>query len=235
MDNWIIGVEYVATLALGSRPMQGFARLRAKREVESRTTYSRECEKVWGNEPSHPKGVPLWELESRWTPKSLEGNFRGQNSMAWGVLYINKKLLECKYLKWARIAHLDIWNTSYGQKKGRESKEGGLPTTKSRESTRFPCMQMVCDIPLESLTRDTTLLQTSSQSNVFTKSYGPPKSRKSQLWRFWDSHLGVPGQNVIWMWAPWRGAEYTIREKVVASAKSGAWWVLCVHVAHGSS
>jgi hypothetical protein len=24
-------------------------------------------------------------------------------------------------LKWARIAHLDIWNTSYGQKKGRES------------------------------------------------------------------------------------------------------------------
>jgi len=121
MDNWIIGVEYVATLALGSRPMQGFARLRAKREVESRTTYSRECEKVWGNEPSHPKGVPLWELESRWTPKSLEGNFRGQNSMAWGVLYINKKLLECKYLKWARIAHLDIWNTSYGQKKGRES------------------------------------------------------------------------------------------------------------------
>jgi hypothetical protein len=31
------------------------------------------------------------------------------------------KLLERRCLKWAYIAHLDIWNTSYGQKKGRES------------------------------------------------------------------------------------------------------------------
>jgi len=34
--------------------------------------------------------------------------------------YINGKLLERRYLKWARIAHLNIWNTSYGQKKGWE-------------------------------------------------------------------------------------------------------------------
>jgi hypothetical protein len=41
--------------------------------------------------------------------------------MACGVLYIIEKLLERRCLKWARIAHLDIRNTSYGQKKGRES------------------------------------------------------------------------------------------------------------------
>jgi hypothetical protein len=41
--------------------------------------------------------------------------------MAWGVFYINGKLLEPRYLKWACIGHLDIWNTSYGQKKGQES------------------------------------------------------------------------------------------------------------------
>jgi hypothetical protein len=41
--------------------------------------------------------------------------------MACGVPYIIEKLLECRCLKWARIAHLDIWNTSYSQKKGRES------------------------------------------------------------------------------------------------------------------
>jgi len=29
--------------------------------------------------------------------------------------------LKRRCLKWARIAHLDIWNTSYDQKKGRES------------------------------------------------------------------------------------------------------------------
>jgi hypothetical protein len=39
----------VATLALGSWPRQGFARLWAKREA-------REWRKVWGNEPSHSQG-----------------------------------------------------------------------------------------------------------------------------------------------------------------------------------
>jgi hypothetical protein len=41
--------------------------------------------------------------------------------MARGVLYIIEKLLERRCLKWARLAHLNISNTSYGQKKGRES------------------------------------------------------------------------------------------------------------------
>jgi hypothetical protein len=47
------------------------------------------------------------------------------------------------------------------------------------------------------LTRATTLLQTSSQSEICTQSYGPSKSQKSQLWEFQDSRLGVPGQNDI--------------------------------------
>ncbi len=68
-----------------------------------------------------PRQLPLWEMESRWTPEMSENNCRGQNSMAHGVLYNIGKLLERKCPKWARIAHLDIWNTSYGQKKGRES------------------------------------------------------------------------------------------------------------------
>jgi len=41
--------------------------------------------------------------------------------MSCGVFYIIRKLLKCRYLKWALIAHLDIWNTSYGQKKDQES------------------------------------------------------------------------------------------------------------------
>ncbi len=37
------------------------------------------------------------------------------------AFFISLEILERKCLKWARIAHLDIWNTSYGQKKGQES------------------------------------------------------------------------------------------------------------------
>jgi hypothetical protein len=40
--------------------------------------------------------------------------------MACDFFYIIGNLLELRSLKWARIAHLDIWNTSYGQKKGQK-------------------------------------------------------------------------------------------------------------------
>jgi len=64
------------------------------------------------------------------------------------------------------------------------------------------------------------------------KIMGPqsPKLREFQLWEFWDFHLGVPRQNVIWTWASWRGTKYIIRGKAVASPKSGPWWVLWFRV-----
>jgi len=41
--------------------------------------------------------------------------------MDWKVIYIIGNLLKLRCLKWVRITHLNIWNTSYDQKKGRES------------------------------------------------------------------------------------------------------------------
>ncbi len=57
-----------------------------------------------------------------------------------------------------------------------------------------------------------------------------PKSWKSQLWEFQDSHLGVLGQNAIWMWDSWKSTKYTIRGKVVASPKFELWWILWIQV-----
>jgi hypothetical protein len=56
------------------------------------------------------------------------------------------------------------------------------------------------------LTKDTTLLQTS-----FQLGYGPPKLQESQLWEFQDSHLGVLGQNGIWVLVLWPGTKYIIK------------------------
>jgi hypothetical protein len=61
------------------------------------------------------------DLESSGTPKNSELDFRGQNTLHWGVLYINKKVSKCRCPKWPRTSHLDICSPSYGQKKGRES------------------------------------------------------------------------------------------------------------------
>jgi hypothetical protein len=79
-------------------------------------------QRVWGNEPSHSQvnsNVGSWN--PKWTPEFLECDFKGHNPLPWRNLYIIGKLLKCKCLKWARITHLDIWNTSYGQMKGWES------------------------------------------------------------------------------------------------------------------
>ncbi len=80
------------------------------------------------------------------------------------------------------------------------------------------------------LTRATTFLWTSLQLKVCTQSYGPPKLRESQFCEFRDSHLGVPGQNDIWVLVLWWGIKYTIWGKVVASPKSKPCWVLWVRV-----
>jgi hypothetical protein len=115
--------RFVATLPLGSWPKQGLV------------TKARACEglgQVWRpwftflapgsvGECEEWSEFLIWELESWWISKSLENNCRGQNPLDWFFFYIIGKLLERKYLKWARMTHLDTLNTSYGQKKGRES------------------------------------------------------------------------------------------------------------------
>jgi len=68
-----------------------------------------------------PRELSLWELESRWTLKSLKNDCRGQNPLDWRVPYIIENLLERRCLKWAHMTHLDTSNTSYGQKKGWDS------------------------------------------------------------------------------------------------------------------
>jgi hypothetical protein len=70
---------------------------------------------------SQPRqGVGRWRAKKK-TPEFLERNFRGQNSLLQGILYIIGKILKRRCLKWSYITHLDIFNTSYGQKNGRES------------------------------------------------------------------------------------------------------------------
>ncbi len=74
-------------------------------------------------------------------------------------------------------------------------------------------------------TRTTTLLQTSPQSKVYTKRYGPPKSQESQLGNFQIPNLGVLGQNDIWVTAPWPCTMNIIR---------GRWWFPS-NMGHGES
>jgi hypothetical protein len=90
----------------------------AKRKPGSHISCSHECKKVWGSEPSHSQvNSPFVSWSPKWIPRSSEHDCKGQNPLVWRFFYIIGKLLKLRCLKWARFTHLDIWNTSYGQKK----------------------------------------------------------------------------------------------------------------------
>jgi len=61
------------------------------------------------------------KMESSETPKNSEDDLKDQISLPWCIIYFNGKVLKRRCPKWPRIAHLDIFSPSYGQKKGRES------------------------------------------------------------------------------------------------------------------
>ncbi len=104
-----------------------------------------------------------------------------------------------------------------------------LPTTKIWESPRFPCVQVACNISLKSPRRGLQLCFRLHLNQTFThKVMGPQSCGSPNFGNY--SHLGVPGQNDIWVLVLWLGKKYTVRGKVVISPKSRPWWVLWIHV-----
>jgi hypothetical protein len=72
----------VTTLALGSWPKQGLARVGNKREAqEAHLILLKVQESVREWILTLPRQLPLGELESRWTPKFSRSNCRGQNPL----------------------------------------------------------------------------------------------------------------------------------------------------------
>ncbi len=112
----------VATLTLGSWPKQRLAKVWAKSEAwESHFMLMGVWESVKEWTSTLPSELPLWELESWWTPESSKSDCRGKNPLEWIVTYIIENFLERRCLKWSTTTHLGTQNTSYGQKKGHES------------------------------------------------------------------------------------------------------------------
>jgi len=122
-----------------------------------------------------------------------------------------------------------IW-TSTAQVMGKrrvESQTGSLtPDHKKSGIDPIPmCAGGVRHTVGKLLRRATSLLQTSSQSEVWAGSYEFPKSRESKSGQFRDSSLEVPGIKAIWMRVLRSNVENTIWGKVVASPESGPWWI----------
>ncbi len=99
----------------------------------------KECE-----DDTHTSEMGTWE--SSGTPENSEFDFRGQNTLPWGVLYAVGKVLKHRCRKWPCMSHSDIFSTSYVEKKGWESNW--------QFDSRPRCVQVECDKPLRSSQRE---------------------------------------------------------------------------------
>jgi hypothetical protein len=166
----------------------------SQREAGSHVACFRECKRVWGNRPSHSQG------NSHFGSWSLGGLLNFQSAITRvkthrieEFLYIIGKLLKHKCLKWARMTHLDIWNTSYGQKKGRESnwQFDSQPLNVGNRPDFLACRwRVTCNWKAlnEGYNFDLDLI---SIGGLHTKLWGPKVARIPTLA---ISHLGVSGQ-----------------------------------------
>jgi hypothetical protein len=127
---------------------------------------------------------------------------------------------------------LDIWNTSYGQKKGWESNcQFDSQSLKVRNRPDFLVCRHHVTYGWKALNEGYNFASDLVAIRGLHAKKWAPKVVKVPSVGFSGLPLGTkPGQNAIWMWPLWRGIEYTIRGKVVASPKFGSWWVLWVRV-----
>ncbi len=88
-------------------------------KIEAKTTFI--ATPLWGKCEDETRTPKSGNLESSGTPKTSKFDCRGQKTLHCSVLYIIGKILKCRCRKWVRMSHLDIFSTSYGKKKGRES------------------------------------------------------------------------------------------------------------------
>jgi hypothetical protein len=73
---------------------------------------------------SHTPEMGTWEFVG--TSETSKFNFRGQNTLHRGIIYIIGKLSKCKCRKWACMSHLDICSISHDKKKRVGSQIGSL-------------------------------------------------------------------------------------------------------------
>jgi hypothetical protein len=103
--------------------------------------------------------------------------------------------------------------------------------TKNQESPWNTCVQVTCHIALESSQQGSQLCFKSYLNQRFSKEVMALQSAKSLNFKnFKTPNLEVLGQNDIWMLPSWLITKNTIKGKVVASPKSGSWWILWVHI-----
>jgi hypothetical protein len=151
--------------------------------------------------------------------------------MDWKIPCTIENLLKLRCLKWACMMHLDIWNTSYGQKKGRESNwQFDSRPLKVENRPDFLACRWCATYHWEDLEEGYNFASDLiSIGMLHTKLWGPKVGTLETL-GISGLSLGSPGTKCHLDVGLVERYKVTIRGKVVASPKSEPWWVLWIRI-----
>jgi hypothetical protein len=152
---------------------------------------------VWGWSPTLGK---VGDLESSGTPECSKLDSKAQNTSHWGVFGVTRKLLKRRYRKWPRIGHLDIYSSSYGQKKGRESNWQFDSRPLKVENRPLPDIRFECaTCSWKDLDEGYNFGLDLVAIGLCSRELWPSKVPGLQPGQFRDSISGVPRICAIWM------------------------------------
>jgi hypothetical protein len=180
-----------------------------------------------------PSELPLWELESRWTPKSLEKNYRGQNPLDSKIPYIIENLLERMFKMGSHDWFEWLKHKLWAKERPKIKLSIWLSSTKSQKSPWLPCVQVACHISLESSRRGLQLCFRPHLNQRFAHKVmglqicGSPILRISKLGSFKTKwHLGVSPMARHKIYYKGEGGGFPQIRIVVSLASP------CLHMAH---
>jgi hypothetical protein len=155
--------------------------------------------------------------------------------MDWEVFYIIGKLLKRRCLKWACMTHLDIWNISYGQKKGWKSnwQFDFWPLKVENQPDLLACRWHATHC-----WKGRRRLQLCFRPHLnlrFACEVMVPKIARVAILAISRLPLGSPGKKGHLDVGLMERYKVYYKGKVVTSPKSGPWWILWVQIARGSS
>jgi hypothetical protein len=155
---------------------------------------------LWGKCEDETRIPKSGNLESFGTPKTLELDFRGQNTSPWDILYTVGKVLKSRCRKWPRKNHSDIYSTSYGWKKGRESnwQFDSQPLKVGNRPDPGVCRRNATHHQ-KALEESYKFALDLIRIRGLSWELWAPKVLEVQIGTVSGSSLGVPGQKTVWM------------------------------------
>jgi len=155
---------------------------------------------LWGKCEDETHTPKSGNLEFSGTPKISELDYRGQNTLPWGVLHTVGKVLKFRCRKWPRMSHSDICSASYGQKKGQESNwqfDSWPLKVRNRPDPGVCRWNVTCR--WKALEESYKFALDLIPIGGLSKELWAPKVSGIQIGTISGLPLGVPGLKVIWM------------------------------------